>query len=237
MSVRKRSDGFDRENRFVLRLNFLENVGLNCAAQFRNNFRTETPFGRRDVHRHDDRRRAADRHRRGEIRRAKIESVVEPHHVFDSVDRHAAFADFAEDAVCVAVDSVKCRAIKRRAEPMRALMLGQIMKTLVRVLSQHQTRRTNASAPPVAAAVSAVLFAFAGDTPAATALSFSTAFDFAHRLKIHLAIGRRSEYGNSPGKSFAKDDNARSRLAHRFPATQAAAMAIRSACASPEFSL
>ena len=52
----------DGENGFVLRLNFLKNVGLNCAAQFRNNFRTEPTLCRSNVHGHDDRRRAANGH-------------------------------------------------------------------------------------------------------------------------------------------------------------------------------
>ena len=122
MSVRNRSDGFDRENRFVLRLDFFENVGLNRAAQFRNNFRTEPPFRSRDIHRHDDRRRTADGHRGGKIRRAEIKSVVKPHHVFDGVDRHAALANFSENAVGIAVDPVKCRPIECRAKPMGALV-------------------------------------------------------------------------------------------------------------------
>ena len=140
----------DRENRFVLRLDFLENVGLNRAAQFRNNFRTEAPFRGRDVHRHDDRRRTADRHRGGKIRRSEIESVVKPHHVFDGVDRDAALADLAENAVGIAVEPVKCRSIERRAEAMRALVAREKMEPLVRVFSEHRARRTGASALQVA---------------------------------------------------------------------------------------
>src|SRR6266576_2963972 len=59
---------FDGKYRFVLRLDLLENVGLNRTAQFRYNFWPKSAFGRRDVHRHDDRRRTTDRHRGGEIR-------------------------------------------------------------------------------------------------------------------------------------------------------------------------
>ena len=120
--MRKRSDGFDRENRFVLRLDFFENVGLNRAAQFWNNFRTEPPFRSGDIHGHDDRRRTADGHRGGKIRRAKIKSIVKPHHVFDRVDRHTALANFSENAVRIAVEPIKCRSIESRAKPMGALV-------------------------------------------------------------------------------------------------------------------
>src|SRR2546427_7557172 len=44
---------------------------LDRAAKFWNNVPPETAFRRRDVHRHDDWRRTADRHRRREIRRAE----------------------------------------------------------------------------------------------------------------------------------------------------------------------
>jgi len=81
-----------------------------------------------------------DRHRRGKIRRTKIEPVVKPHHVFDRIDGHAALADFPEDAVRVAVDSIKCRAVERGAQSFRALMGAEKMKTLICVLGQHQTR-------------------------------------------------------------------------------------------------
>src|SRR5437879_13635940 len=94
---------FDWKNRFVLRLDFLKNIGLDRTAKFWNNVRPETAFRRRDVHRHDDWRRTAERHRRGERRRAEIEPVVETHHVFDRVDRDPALAKFSENAVRVAL--------------------------------------------------------------------------------------------------------------------------------------
>ena len=89
----------DREDDFVLRLHFLEDVGLNRAAELRHDVGPEAPFRGGDVHRQDDRRRAVDRHRGGKIRRAEIEAGVEPLHVLDGVDRHAALADLAEHAV------------------------------------------------------------------------------------------------------------------------------------------
>ena len=99
---------------------------------------TEAPFRGRDVHRHDDRRRTADRHRGGEIGRAEIEAVVEPDHVLDGVDRDAALTDLAEDAGRIAVDAVKRRAIERRAEALRALVRAEKMESLVRVFREHQ---------------------------------------------------------------------------------------------------
>src|SRR5262249_23532272 len=98
------------------------NVVWDRPAYFRNDARPETPFSGCDVHRHDDRRWPADRHRRGEIGRAEVEAIVKPHHVLDRVYSHAAFADFPKDAVRVAVDSVKGWAVERCAEPMGSLM-------------------------------------------------------------------------------------------------------------------
>ena len=138
MSVRKRSEASTGKDGFVLRLHFLEDIGLNRAAQLRHDAGAEAPFRGRDVHRHDDRRRTADRHRGGEIRRAEIEAVVEPDHVLDRVDRHAAFADLAEDAGGIAVDAVKRRPVERRAEALRALVRAEEMETLVRVFREHQ---------------------------------------------------------------------------------------------------
>jgi hypothetical protein len=168
----------NRKNGFVLRLDFLKNVGLDCATQFWNNFRTEPAFGCRDVHRHDDRGRPADRHRCGKNRGAEVEAVVEPDHVFDGVDRDAAFTDFSEHAVCVAIDAVQCRSIECRAEAMCALVLCQIMKTLVGILGQHQTGKQTRR-----------LFClrnFLVEFPAV----LLEAFNFANRLEVHLTIGR-----------------------------------------------
>src|SRR5262249_28102076 len=72
------------------------------------------------------------------IRRTEIKTIVKADHVFDRIDRHAALADFSRDTIGVAIDAVERRAIERGAEPVRALMLGQIMKTLVGVLGEHQ---------------------------------------------------------------------------------------------------
>src|SRR5206468_7858612 len=189
---------------FILCLDFLENVGLNRAAQFRNNFRAEPPLGRGNVHCHDDRRGTADRHRRGEIRRSKIESVVEPHHVFHSVDRHAAFADLAEYSICVAVDAIKSRAIKCRTKAMRALVSRQIMKTLIRVLRQHQTgeqtRRLFLWRQPCRLRFRLVCRRHARRYN----LILLKTFNLANRLKIHLAIGR-VQIWKLAGQAFAKD--------------------------------
>ena len=139
----------DRENGFVLRLHFLEDIGLNRPAELRHDVGTEAPFRRRDVHRHDDRRRAADRHRGGEIRRAQIEAVVEPDHVLDGVDRHAALADLAEDAGRVAVDAVKRRPVERGAEALRALVRAQengIARSCLPRASRPENRRVGSSA-------------------------------------------------------------------------------------------
>jgi len=35
--------------------------------------------------------------------RPKIEAIVQPHHVFHGVDRHAAFANFPENTIRVAI--------------------------------------------------------------------------------------------------------------------------------------
>src|SRR5207244_3232346 len=172
---------FDWKSRFVLRLDFLKNIGLDRAAKFWNNVRPETAFRRRDVHRHDDWRRTDDRHRRREIRRAEIEPVVETHHVFDRVDRDTALANFSKNAVLIAVDAVKCRTIECGAEPMRSLVAGQVMETLVRVLRQHQTGEQTGW-----------LFRLRHSLVDLLRLRFAVlfkTFHLANRLEIHLAIG------------------------------------------------
>ena len=136
--AKKTQRRFCRKNRFVLRLHFLENIGLNRAPQIRHHFRTETAFGRRYVHCHDDRRRTADRHRCRKIRRAELEAIVEPYDVFHRVDCDSALADFSENAVGIGIDPVEGWSIEGGAETFRALMRAQEMETLVRVLSQHQ---------------------------------------------------------------------------------------------------
>src|SRR5205085_12588802 len=123
---------FDWEDRFVLRLDFFKNVGLDGAAKFRDDAGAKAPLRRRNIHCHYDRRRAADRHRGGAIWRAEIESVVEPDHVLDGVDRDAALADLAEDSRRIGIDAVKRRAVECGAEAFRPLMTTEEMKTLVR---------------------------------------------------------------------------------------------------------
>src|SRR4030095_14335268 len=107
---------FGRKNRFILRLYLLENVGLNSTAQIRHDLRTEATFRRRDVHRHNDRRRTADRHRCGKIRCAQLKAIVEPYHVSHRVDCAPTLANLAEDAVGIGVDSVEGWAIEGGAE-------------------------------------------------------------------------------------------------------------------------
>ncbi len=167
----------DGEDGFILRLDFLQNVGLNGPAQFGNHTRPEPAFGRGDVHGHDDRRRAADGHGRGKIRRTKVKPVVEPHHVFHRVDGHAAFADFSENAVRIAVQPVKGGAIKRRAQAMGALVAREIVKALVRVLGQHQAGEQTRG-----------LFGLR-NFPVVFAAVFLETFNLPDRLEIHLAIG------------------------------------------------
>ena len=184
----KAQRGFDRENGFVLCLDFFEDVRLNCAAQLRNNFWAESAFGRRDVHRHDDWRGTADSHRCRKIRRAEIKAIIEAHHVFDRIDGHAALPDFSEDPIRIAIDTIERRPIERRAEPVRALVPGKIMKALVRVLGEHQTREQ-----------SRWLFGLRQWLPRFRTLRrrhacrysftvFFEAFDLANWLQIHLAV-------------------------------------------------
>src|SRR5207248_1299719 len=131
--AKKTQRRFRRKDRFILRLDFLENVGLNRAAQIRHHLRTEATFCRRDVHRHDNRRRTADCHRGGKIWSAELKAIVEPYHVFHRVDRDSTLANLAEDTVGIGIDSVEGWAIERGTETFRALMRAQEMETLVRV--------------------------------------------------------------------------------------------------------
>ena len=138
MSVRKRSDASTGKMVSFCACTSLKISAWIVPRSFGTMFVAEAPFRGRDIHRHDDRRRPADRHRGGEIRRAEIEAIVEPHHVFDGVDRHAAFTDFAENAVRIAIDAVKRRPIERGAEALRALVRAEEMESLVRVFREHQ---------------------------------------------------------------------------------------------------
>ena len=69
---------------------------------------------------------------------AEREVRVQPLHVLDRVNRDAAFADLAERALGVAVHPVKRRPVERGAEADRALVLGEIVKSRVRVVGQAQ---------------------------------------------------------------------------------------------------
>ena len=137
--------GFEWKNDFVLRLHFLEDVGLDRAAELAGDFRAEAAARGGDIHREDDRRGTVDGHRGGEIRRAERETIEEALHVLDRVDGHAAFADLAEHSVSIAVESVQRRPVECCAETDRALMLREKMEARVRVLREaeagEETRR------------------------------------------------------------------------------------------------
>ena len=109
------------------------------AAKLGENARTEAAFRGGDVHRQDDRRGAVDRHRDGEMRIIQPEAVVEPFHVVDGVDGHAAFADLAEDAVRVAVEAVERRPVERGAQAHEFLLTGEKVEAFVRVFGQSKT--------------------------------------------------------------------------------------------------
>jgi hypothetical protein len=70
---------------------------------------------------------------------AQWKSGVKPFHVFNCVDGYAAFANFAKNAIRVAVQPVKRRTIKSRAEPQAVLMLREIMESPIGVLGEAQT--------------------------------------------------------------------------------------------------
>src|SRR5207249_12124337 len=129
--AKKTQRRFRRKNRFVLSLDFLKNIGLNGTAQIRHHLRTEAAFRRRDVHRHDDRRRTANRHRCGKIRCTELEAIVEPYHVFHRVDRDATLANLAEDAVGIGIDSVEGWSLEGSDESFRAMMRDLNMESIV----------------------------------------------------------------------------------------------------------
>src|SRR6516162_1379459 len=51
----------DRENQFVLRLDFLQDIGLNCSAELRHDIRAKAAFCRTYVHCEKDRSGTGDR--------------------------------------------------------------------------------------------------------------------------------------------------------------------------------
>jgi hypothetical protein len=63
---------------------------------------------------------------------------VEPRHVLDGVDGHAAFADFAEYTLRVTVQAVKCRPVEGRAQAGAFLLFGEIVEAPIGVLGQSQ---------------------------------------------------------------------------------------------------
>ncbi len=195
MSQRKRSDASIGKMVSFWAWTSLKMSAWIVPRRFGTTFGTEATFGRRDVHRHDDRRRAADRHRGGKIRRAHFEPVVEPDHVLDRVDRDAALADFAHHAVGIRVDAVERRAIESGAETFRTLMCAQEMEALVRVLRQHEAReKPGWFLLRLHLRLGDCRFravAFRGSIGPVTrfCVAVTARLDFLQRLEIHLAIG------------------------------------------------
>jgi hypothetical protein len=158
MSPSRRRLGADREEGFVLGLDFLQDVGLHRAAQplddvflhllagFGAGLRAvEVPVqlaadGGGDELRHQDRRGAVDRHRNGGGFRRQVEARVEALHVLDGGDGHAALADFSEHAFLVGVHAVERGAVEGRREAVRLLALGEELEALVGVLGQAEAR-------------------------------------------------------------------------------------------------
>ena len=130
--------GIEREKNFVLRLHFLEDVGLHGAAQLSDDARPAPPARGGDIHGEEDWRGAVDGHRDGEMRVAEREAGVEPLHVFDGVDGYAALADLSEDAIRVAVEAVERRAVEGGAEADAALVMGEEVEARVGVLREAE---------------------------------------------------------------------------------------------------
>ena len=128
----------DREDNFILRLDLLENVGLDRAAKRRDHLRTKPPLRRGNIHREDDRSGSVDGHGDGKMFPAQRKAGIKPFHVFHGIQRHAAFADFPEDAVGVAVEAVECRAVESGAESDVFLMAREVVEAVVGVFGQGQ---------------------------------------------------------------------------------------------------
>ena len=69
---------------------------------------------------------------------AELKTGVEPLHVLNRIDRHAAFADLAEDPVRVAIQAVERRPVKSGAESDGLLLAREVVETTVGVRSQSQ---------------------------------------------------------------------------------------------------
>ncbi len=117
-----------REDEFLLRLIFLQDVVLQGAA--------EAPpcdtigFGVRNEHRKDHRRRAVDRHRCRD--RAEVDPAVQILDVCERVDGHAAFPDLTQRERVVGVAAHQCRQVERGRESV-APGREQFMEASVRV--------------------------------------------------------------------------------------------------------
>src|SRR5438477_6183463 len=69
---------------------------------------------------------------------AERKTGVEPLNVFNRIDRHAAFADLAEDTVRVAVQAIERRPVKSGAEADGLLLAREVVETAVGVSGQSQ---------------------------------------------------------------------------------------------------
>ncbi|OQA04813.1 MAG: hypothetical protein BWY66_02864 [bacterium ADurb.Bin374] len=145
----------DRKNAGVLRLVFLQNVGLDRSTNglqrvgadpggfFRGQGRAFRRFGLRDllsdgvrhVEREHDRSRAVDGHADACVRIAQIEAREEVAHVLDRGDADAAFADLAEHVgTFLRVLAVKGDAVERRRQALGRIVRGQEVEPFVGAL-------------------------------------------------------------------------------------------------------
>ena len=134
-----------REDPFLLRDVFFEDVGLQRPAELR--ARHAVVFGGRDVLRERDARRTVDRHRRRDL--AEVDAGEELFHVAQRVDRDAALADLTARLRRVRVVTHQRRHIERDREPVLALR-EQKMIALVGLLGVAKARELAHRPKPVA---------------------------------------------------------------------------------------
>ena len=127
--------GFDREEPFLLRDVFFENIVLKGAADFF--FRNALLFGDGQVHGQNDDGRSIDRHRSRDF--AKRDAGVEDLHVLERGDGDAALADFAFAFGAVGVVSHERGHIESRGKSSLAV-LKQKLKSLIGFHRARETR-------------------------------------------------------------------------------------------------
>src|SRR5260370_26706538 len=98
-------------------------------------------LSRRDIHSQQNRRRSGDGHGDREIRLIEVDPGIKRLQVLYRIDRDSALAYLTKNAGDQRAHTIQGRAVESRTEPFVSLVPREIMKPLVRVLRQTETRK------------------------------------------------------------------------------------------------